>query len=432
MNSQVNRIEINMKFKQHFKLLLTLALASATPIVTADDDSGTKFHVLVTYDNASARQSALNAIPGQSYRYRTRYQVSSAARRNAETIADDFDLELLDEWPIESLKVYCVVYKPAVVESVAELIEQLADDPRVESAQKMHQFEGMTLASSAYNDAYAGFQYGLKSMSVSEAHQYALGAGVIVAIVDTDIDLQHEDIPGGEIQVHNFVSSDRDSASTAHGTAVISLIAANPNNGKGIVGVAPKAELVAISACWGAGQSETATCNSFTLAKALDFLIRSPPDLINLSIAGPHDALLGRLIAKAQLNGTVIVAALPASSEHDVIYPASYPGVLAIRSALADDHDSNFSSLSQNDLLAPGDQIMVALPDNGYDFRSGSSLAAANATGVIALLLELAPDLGGTRIAEILKKSQLGSQSGHSVINACRALAEIEIAQDCP
>ena len=74
---------------------------------------------------------------------------------------------------------------------------------------------------------------------------------------------------------------------------------------------------------------------------------------------------------------------------------------------------------------------MVALPDNSYGFRSGSSLAAANASGVIALLLELSPDLDTSRIADILLNSQIRNEHGGEVINACRALAEIETAHAC-
>ena len=421
-----------MKLEMPFRLPLMLALLLSMPISSAGDETGDEALVIVTYSNASAGNSAVNVIPGRSYRYRMRYQVSAAARSNSEAIATDYQLVALDEWPIESLKVYCVVYRTADVGSVTTIIEKLAADPRVESVQRMHQFKGMTLESGRYNDSYAEFQYGLKSMNVSEAHQFSLGNGVKIAVVDTGIDLEHEDLAGGEIRSRNFLANDHGPASTAHGTAVVSLIAANANNGKGIVGVAPGAELVALSACWGDGLSETATCNSFTLAKAMDFLIRSPPDLINLSIAGPHDALLGRLIARAQQSGTVIVAALPYTPVGEVVYPANYPGVLAIGSARAAGEEDIAGDVRKSELLAPGEQIMVALPDNGYDFRSGSSLAAANATGVIALLLEVAPDLTAARIAEILHKSQSAIQTGGAVINACRALAEIEKAQNCP
>jgi subtilisin family serine protease len=150
--------------------------------------------------------------------------------------------------------------------------------------------------------------------------------------------------------------------------------------------------------------------------------VSSPPDLINLSIAGPSDPLLGRLIDKALQNGTIIVAAQPRSTTAEMAYPAGHTGVLAV----------SFGPASDGTILAPGEQIMVALPDNGYDFRSGSSLAAANASGVIALLLERQPGLGSARIADVLRHSQIADGQDREVINACRALAYIDVANECP
>lgn len=413
------------------KLAIALGLLAAGQGVAADNGSDEPLRVLVTYDNAAAHASGLNLMPGRSYRYRSRYKISPAARRNAKAIAADYQLEALDDWPIESLHIYCVVYKAAEESSLAQLVNRLQSDPRVESAQPMQRFETMSLTAGGYNDAYVEFQHGLKSMNVSQAHQYANGSGVKIAVVDTGVDVAHEDLESG-IQTREFVDGERGPASTAHGTAVVSLIAANSNNAKGIVGVAPEAELVALSACWAAGLTEAASCNSFTLAKAMDFLVRSPPALVNLSIAGPYDALLGRLIAKAQQNGTVIVAALPELAANGVAYPANYPGVLAVGAAQAAASENNGRALLRDELSAPGDQIMVALPDNRYDFRSGSSLAAAHATGIIALLLELAPDLTSADIEKILRKSQLGNQTGNPIINACRALAQIDVTASCP
>ena len=398
----------------------------------AETETETPFRILVTFDNGSAGKSGAGPIPGRSYRYRLRYQIAPAARRDAIALAKEYGLLTVDDWPIESLGVYCVVYEPTGVEDALKLVEQLSRDTRVESAQAMHYFEGMASSAVGYNDAYASFQYGLRSMNVLEAHQFGQGDGVTVAVIDTRIDLNHEDFSGIGIQSHNFAPEDRDSSSVEHGTAVVSLIAANPNNRMGIVGIAPNVHLISVGACWADIGSDSAHCNSFTLAKALDFLVQSPPDLINLSIAGPNDPLLGRLIEKALLNGTLIVAAQPNSSSLSDIYPASYPGVLAVGTADTMPDEIIRREPAADRLFAPGEQIMVALPGNDYDFRSGSSLAAANASGVIALLLEHAPDLDGERVENILRMSQSGNIDGSAVINACRALMEIDIAIACP
>ena len=418
--------------KTHFvgTTIATLALLSLieSPVLAERTAPELPLRILVTIDDESAGKSANKPYPSKNYRLRSRYQVSAAARRAASAIAAEYDIKAVDDWPIESLGVYCIVYDATLAESLPDLLLQLRRDSRVESAQEMHRFESMALPSVQYNDSYAKYQYGLESMNVSDAHKFADGKGVKIAVIDSGVDLRHEDLRRSKIRSRDFVPSDRGRSSTAHGTAVISLIVARPNNGKGIVGVAPAAELTALRACWSSNESETAQCDSFTLAKALDFLVISPPDLINLSIAGPNDPLLGRLIDKALQNGTIIVAARPNSASAENAYPAEHPGVLAVSAAPLAYHAG---IVPTDTILAPGEQIMVALPDDVYDFRSGSSLAAANASGVIALLLERVTGLDSTRIAEVLRKSRFADGQDTEMINACRALAEIEIAIAC-
>ncbi|MDH3748434.1 MAG: S8 family serine peptidase [Gammaproteobacteria bacterium] len=421
--------------KHRFVYASVLALAVLflvnVPIVAKESADEQSLRILVTFHGASDGNSANSPIPGRSYRYRTRYRISAIVRKDAKALAHEYEMTPVDDWPIESLNVYCVVYEPRKTESLKSLLQELNDDPRVDSAQEMYDYQSMVLPTERYNDAYAGFQYGLESMNVSEAHQFADGSGVKIAVIDSSVDLQHEDFLGSRIQSHDFVPTGRGPMSAAHGTAVVSLIVANPNNDKGIVGVAPAAELVALRACWSFDDTETARCNSFTLAKALDFLIQSPPDLINLSIAGPRDPLVGKLIEKALQNGTVIVAARPLSVDAEHAYPAGYAGVLAVSAAASSNESTAVAIAPAGTILAPGEHIMVALPDDGYDFRSGSSLAAANASGVIALLLERVPDLDGASIADILRKSQIGNGGSGEVINACRALAETGVASAC-
>jgi subtilisin family serine protease len=73
-------------------------------------------------------------------------------------------------------------------------------------------------------------------------------------------------------------------------------------------------------------------------------------------------------------------------------------------------------------LFAPGNRILVAVPANAYDFRSGSSLAAAHVSGVVALLLSIAPDQSPAMISNILRRSQVEAAGAMVSINACDAL----------
>src|SRR5207342_1389762 len=117
-------------------------------------------------------------------------------------------------------------------------------------------------------------------------------------------------------EAKNFVDGSRYGAES-HGTGVAGIIAAKADNGIGIVGIAPGATLTPLRACWEAeGQSGTALCSSFTLAKALQYALSGPTRVLNLSLGGPQDRLLERLLDKAIDQGIVVVGAVdPAHPE---------------------------------------------------------------------------------------------------------------------
>src|SRR5690606_34027598 len=134
-----------------------------------------------------------------------------------------------------------------------------------------------------------------------------------------------------------------------------------------------------LAACWSRDEGEVrATCNSFTLAKSLAAAIELQADVVNLSLGGPSDALLRRLVEYGLKRGMIFVGALP--DEGSVGFPCDIPGVLAADVA-------GRSPNGRGALLAPGTDVLTLLPHDRYDFLSGSSLAAANVTGSIALLL---------------------------------------------
>ena len=119
-------------------LALVLVLLFQTAASLAQTDPEMPVRILVTFDDAAVGKSTNPPVPGRSYRYRSRYQVSAAVKRDTDAIADEYDLKAVDDWPIKSLQVYCVVYEPRSAELLPLLLQQLGEDPRVESAQEMH------------------------------------------------------------------------------------------------------------------------------------------------------------------------------------------------------------------------------------------------------------------------------------------------------
>lgn len=335
-----------------------------------------------------------------------------------------YDLRPVALWPIESLGVPCVLLEAPGGRDPAALAERLAADPRVESAQPVFRFEVLAQGGDGYDDPYAQLQHAARDLRVSAAHRRATGRGVRVAVVDTGVDFSHPDLVDRVVGVRDFVSRESrgDSTFTAdvHGTGIAGVIAASANNAVGIVGVAPEAEILAVKACWPTTDDpRKASCDSYTLAQGLDFAIDQDSRVINLSLTGPRDPLLARLVGAALERGITVVAA--STGRRAPGFPASETGVLAIGTAPTD----SLPGLQGAPLTAPGVDILTTVPRQGYDFLSGSSLAAAHVSGVVALLLERSPDLTPAEIGDSLTRTAHASNPhGAVVVDACAALAD--------
>ena len=381
--------------------LAVLLLLFASSAAVADEAP----RILVTFADPGMSNAARAgpARPGYSRRS-SAYLVSVGVRRAADRVAKDFKLELVDEWPIVPLKVHCLVFEVAAGRSLDDLLAALRARPEVESAQRMNTFE----VQGARSDPYANLQHNFDTLGLAEAHTFTRGDGARVAIIDTGADFRHPELEAA-IRAHHDFAGGGDFAGEAHGTAIAGIIGAASGNGVGIAGVAPDARLDVLRACWYPDGKAGAVCDSFTLAKALTHALESESDVINLSLGGPEDALLSRLVTVALGRGIVVVAAAPTQAG----FPADVPGVIVV-GAEGDGQDSR--------LHAPGVDILVPVPGGGFDYASGSSLSAAHVSGVVALMIAERPGIGRDDVASLLAGSR--KEDGGS-INACRALAEM-------
>ncbi|MDE2450434.1 MAG: S8 family serine peptidase, partial [Gammaproteobacteria bacterium] len=367
--------------------------------------------VVITVRNDPQPAVAMPGSTPRGYAAAGVYGVSANARATAHSLERDYKLREVSAWPIESLRVHCIVVRLPELTPRATLIARLEHDSRVESVEPLNQFSTETdSATSTGSDAmplasnrrpYLSLQSNLRELGVLQAHRLSEGAAVRIAVIDTGVDYSHPDLRGRVMSQLDFVGrKDDDFAADRHGTQVAGVIAATAEGGRGLLGVAPQSRLLALKACWPLRENAAeAACDSFTLAQALQAAITAHADVVNLSLAGPPDPLLTRLIRFGMQQGIIYVGAVPpARSGLTHSFPVDVPGVLGVQSA-------EDAATSSRHLLAPGRGILTLVPGGRYDFASGSSLATAEVTGIVALILADGRRLPAPRVERILTRS---------------------------
>ena len=406
-------------------VVAVLGACSTPPLLpTARGNAGDAQLLIVAIADTPEPLPGAGSVARADYRRAVGYAGGTRAQAVADDIAADHTLAQQAVWTIASLQLRCMLYRvPADVDRAA-VLARLNADPRIELAQPLNRFD--TYASPtpppAYNDPLVGLQRGFAVLDAAGAQQWAAGEGVRVAVIDSGVDSAHPDLQGRIAVQRDFAAAmpaARDG--DVHGTQVAGLIAAGANNGVGIVGIAPRARLLAYRACWASGESAGASrCDSFSLAQALGAAIADGADIINLSLGGPADPLLARLAGRAIERGSIVVGALPPSGRRDG-FPAGVPGVLTVAS-------SDDGVPAAGVLAAPGRSILTLAPGGHYDYAAGSSLAAAQVSGALALLRSLQPRLRGDAArAGLAPRDGAGAAS----INLCAAVQRLRAAAEC-
>ena len=362
------------------------------------------------------RAPAVHARPDAGYVADYARAPGHAARaRIARRLAEANGLVVRTDWPMPALGLDCYVLEAPRADALPQAIAVLAQDPRVESVQAMQVFATLD----AGRDPLAAAQPARVEWKLDELHAVTTGRGVTVAVVDSGIADAHPDLRGQVALHRDFVHDDNVARSVPerHGTEVAGLIAARANNRVGIAGVAPDAKLLALRACWQTDDGSGTRCNSFTLAKALQFAIDRRAQVINMSLGGPRDVLLSRLLGVAMDRGATIVAAVDPKSPQGS-FPASLPGVVAV----AGDRGA---PLPFPAWLAPAEGLPTTTADGGWGMVGGTSFAAAEVSGLVALLRQVSPRLSPARVRDALgSATALGSGPARPLpIDACAAVA---------
>ncbi|CAG0997884.1 Thermophilic serine proteinase [Burkholderiales bacterium] len=246
-------------------------------------------------------------------------------------------------------------------------------------------------------DPYRPLQIGLAQLGVMPARGRSDGRGAKLALLDSAPDLSHRELSAVRLVP---VGKGPPPSPALHGTLMAGVVAATENNAFGITGVAPGAEVIAIPVCSPVGDGTSDECDLFDILQGMDAAWQENASIVNLSLAGPPDPLLQRAVARLVELDLVIVAAAGNAASSKPTYPAAYPGVVGV--GAVDAMGEPFEQGNHGPWVAiagPGVEILSTTPNDSFAFVSGTSLAAAQLSGVLALLSSVVPDPPRMRLA---------------------------------
>ncbi len=277
-------------------------------------------------------------------------------------------------------------------------------DPSADMAELIA--NGFTLNSNNYlfappwqssTDPYLDDQYALRMTNTIEAWPIEPGdAGVMVAIIDSGIDIYHDEFTGRiSVLSYNTVTDlaglEAVADDSGHGTMVAGIIGAIKDNSKGIAGIAQNVKLMVIKA----NNPGEGTFQDSSIIEGIYYATDNGADIINLSLGGTYANPLTRTaIAYAVDHGVAVVGAAGNDGTDELIYPASFPDVISVSAVSSDRSISDYSNYGiEIDIAAPGTDIVTTAMDNGYASVSGTSFAAPQVSGILALLFSFDSDI---------------------------------------
>jgi hypothetical protein len=260
-------------------------------------------------------------------------------------------------------------------------------------------------------------QYAVAKLRLPQAHTLAHGANVTIAVIDSGIDIRHPELANAIADSFDALGSKE--GPHVHGTGIAGAIVSHAR----LMGSAPAARILAIRAFGVAPNGAQST--SFVILKGLDYAAAHGAQIVNMSFAGPKDALIERGIAAAAAKGIVMVAAAGnAGPKSPPLYPAANASVIAV--SATDAQDRLFAASNRGGhiaVAAPGVDIFLPAPDEKYQMTSGTSFSAAYVSGLAALMLERNPALKPGEVRAILMKTarDLGSPGRDDLFGAGEA-----------
>lgn len=234
--------------------------------------------------------------------------------------------------------------------------------------------------------------WGLQAMGIPDIWKESQGDGVKVAVLDTGVATQHPDLKDAIIKTKDFTGEGVEDGN-GHGTHCSGIVLGRHNQA-GIVGVAPKAELMI-----GKVLSNSGSGRIDWIVKGMEWALAEGADIISMSLGArtPHSAL-EEAVKKVIANNCILIVAAgnDGEGEDTIGYPGHYPDVITVGSIKRGNKRSQFSSTGPSiSIMAPGEQILSAYPPDKFARLSGTSMATPFIAGVAALILSKHRQRGG-------------------------------------
>ena len=255
------------------------------------------------------------------------------------------------------------------------------------------------------NDPAWGNQYGLGAIRAPQGWDITTGSSaVVIAIIDTGVDLTHPDLAGKIVAGYDFVNNDAVAQDdNGHGSHVAGISAASSNNGVGVAGTSWGALIMPVKVL------DAGASGSFSnAASGIIWATDHGAHIINLSMgASSHSTIFQNAIDYAYNHGVTLVAASGNSGSNFVLYPARYPNVMAVGATDSSNTIASFSNYgTELDVVAPGVNIYSTGIGN-YFYNTGTSMSAPYVAGLAAILRGIPGSGSPANLAWAMKSTAL-------------------------
>ena len=316
-----------------------------------------------------------------------------------------------------------------------EIIQSLRANPAVEYIEPNFKVKNNYTVS----DQRSKDQQGLAVANLAKAWDITFGdPKVIIAVIDTGIDLGHPDLKNKLVPGYNIITQGKTPPKddNGHGTHASGIAGAETNNKIGIAGTAPNCKIMPIKALDAKGSGDI-----YNVALGVIWAVDHGARVLNMSLGGPNNETLKRAIEYALAKNVVVVTAMGNDGKNVKAYPAAFPGVISVGSIDFNRSRSDFSNYGDwITVTAPGSQIMSTMPtykttmtefekEEGYDYLDGTSMACPIVAGIAALVLSRNPGYTPAEVKERIQstasdagKKGYDNEYGYGIVNAAKAV----------